>query len=71
MGDFNDAQQRATDLDERVLADAKAISDDYADLVSLSARQSLAVDITVSRNSDGGFNTSDVMTFMRDTGNSQ
>lgn len=71
MGDFSNAQQRAIDLDERVLADARAISDDYADLISLSARQSLAVDITVSRSRDGGFNTSDIMTFMRDIGNSR
>ncbi|KAF9039547.1 DUF1793-domain-containing protein [Hymenopellis radicata] len=71
LGDFDNAQQRATDLDDKLLSDAKAVSTDYADLVSLAARQALAVDITVSHGSDGTFNTSDVMTFMRDTGNSR
>ena len=53
------------------MSDARQISDTYADLVTLAARQALAVDITVSKDSQGQWNTSDVMTFMRDVGNSR
>ncbi|KAK0481474.1 hypothetical protein IW261DRAFT_1681366, partial [Armillaria novae-zelandiae] len=71
LGDFSDAKQRAIDLDNRIMSDARQISDNYADLVTLAARQALAVDITVSKDSKGQWNTSDVMTFMKDVGNSR
>ncbi len=51
------------------MSDARQISDNYADLVTLAARQALAVDITMSKDSQGQWNTSDVMTFMKDVGN--
>ncbi|KAK0233866.1 hypothetical protein IW262DRAFT_1505074 [Armillaria fumosa] len=69
--DFSDAKQRAIDLDNRIMSDARQISDNYVDLVTLAARQALAVDITVSKDSKGQWNTSDVMTFMKDVGNSR
>ena len=53
------------------MSDARQISDNYADLVTLAARQALAVDITMSKDSQGQWNTSDVMTFMKDVGNSR
>ena len=53
------------------MSDARQISDNYADLVALAARQALAVDITVSKDSAGQWNTSDIMTFMKDVGNSR
>ncbi|PBK76561.1 hypothetical protein ARMSODRAFT_875663 [Armillaria solidipes] len=71
LSDFSDAKQRAIDLDNKIMSDARQISDNYADLVTLAARQALAVDITVSKNSEGQWNTSDVMTFMKDVGNSR
>ncbi|KAK0481513.1 hypothetical protein IW261DRAFT_1681573 [Armillaria novae-zelandiae] len=70
LSDFSNAKQRAIDLDNKIVSDARQISDSYADLVTLAARQALAVDITVSKDSQGQWNTSDIMTFMRDVGNS-
>ncbi|KAK0199092.1 hypothetical protein F5146DRAFT_120113 [Armillaria mellea] len=71
LTDFSNAKQRAIDLDNKIMSDARQISDNYADLVTLAARQALAVDITVSKDSKGQWNTSDVMTFMKDVGNSR
>ncbi|KAK0481511.1 hypothetical protein IW261DRAFT_1606804 [Armillaria novae-zelandiae] len=71
LSDFSNAKQRAIDLDNKIVSDARQISDSYADLVTLAARQALAVDITVSKDSQGQWNTSDVMSFMRDVGNSR
>ncbi|KAK0233832.1 hypothetical protein IW262DRAFT_113460 [Armillaria fumosa] len=71
LDDFPNAKQRAIALDNKTMSDARQISDNYADLVTLAARQALAVDITVSKDSTGQWNTSDIMTFMRDVGNSR
>ncbi|PBK76596.1 hypothetical protein ARMSODRAFT_948409 [Armillaria solidipes] len=71
LSDFSNAKQRAINLDNKITSDARQISDNYADLVTLAARQALAVDITVSKDNEGQWNTSDVMTFMRDVGNSR
>ncbi|KAG7452128.1 uncharacterized protein BT62DRAFT_990443 [Guyanagaster necrorhizus] len=71
LSDFSNARQRAIDLDDKIVSDARQVSDNYADLVTLAARQALAVDITVSKDSEGQWNTSDVMTFMKDVGNSR
>ena len=54
------------------MRDASAISNNYADLVALGARQAMAgVDITVSKGTDNAWNISDVKVFMKDTGVSQ
>ncbi|KAK0466307.1 uncharacterized protein EV420DRAFT_1261099 [Desarmillaria tabescens] len=71
LNDFSNAKQRAIDLDNKIMSDTRRVSDNYADLVALAARQALAVDITVSRDSNGQWNTSDVMSFMRDMGDSR
>ncbi|KAK0500707.1 hypothetical protein EDD18DRAFT_1434560 [Armillaria luteobubalina] len=68
LNDFPNAKQRAIALDSKIVSDARQISDNYADLVTLAARQALAVDITVSKDSTGQWNTSDIMTFMKDVG---
>ncbi|PBK93234.1 DUF1793-domain-containing protein [Armillaria gallica] len=70
LSDFSDAKQRAINLDNKIISEARQISDNYADLVALAARQALAVDITVSKDSDDQWNTSDVMTFMKGIGDS-
>ena len=58
--------ERAQSFDAQVQADADKISSDYAGLVALSIRQTFgATEITLSKNSGGTFNTSDVMTFMK------
>ena len=70
--DTNDAHDRAAALDQKIVNDAKAISDEYADIVSLATRQVMgSLDITVSTGSDGKANASDVMIFMKDIGTSQ
>ncbi|KAJ7189656.1 hypothetical protein GGX14DRAFT_484556 [Mycena pura] len=70
--DFPAARDRALALDQQILQDAGAVSQNYADLVSLATRQTMAgVELTVSTNSTGGWDTSDVMAFMKDVGNSQ
>ncbi len=56
----------AISFDLKVNTDASKISSDYASIVELSVRQVLgATEITVSRNADGSFNTSDVLIFMK------
>ncbi|KAK0211017.1 hypothetical protein DFS33DRAFT_345734 [Desarmillaria ectypa] len=68
--DFSNTKQRAIDLDNKVMSGARQISDNYADLVALAARQALTADITVFKDSEGQWNMLDVMTFMKDVGNS-
>ncbi|KAK0496795.1 hypothetical protein EDD18DRAFT_1386124 [Armillaria luteobubalina] len=70
LSDFSEAKQRAIALDNSTISNASQISDDYADLVGLAARQALAVDITVSKDHDNRWNMSDVMTFMKGVGDS-
>ncbi|PIL37079.1 hypothetical protein GSI_00771 [Ganoderma sinense ZZ0214-1] len=65
--DYADALLRAQAFDAKVKADASKISSDYADIVALSVRQAFgSIEITVSKDSSGNFNTSDVMTFMKE-----
>lgn len=65
MGDYSNALVRAKAFDAKVNADATKISADYASIVALSIRQGFgAIKTTVSRTS-GGFNTSDVLVFMK------
>ncbi|KAJ7884201.1 DUF1793-domain-containing protein [Mycena olivaceomarginata] len=72
MADFPAARARAIELDQKILKDAAAVSQDYADLVSLATRQAMAgIEITLSMLQDGSFNLSDVKAFMKDVGNSQ
>lgn len=56
----------ASELDAKVLADSAKISPNYADVVALSIRQfAAATEFTVSRGSDGAFNTSDLLAFQK------
>lgn len=67
LGDFSAALSRAKTFDAQVQKDASAISADYASIVALSIRQGFgATEITVSKDSSGKFNTSDVMMFMKE-----
>ncbi|KAF8869185.1 hypothetical protein BD779DRAFT_1458126, partial [Infundibulicybe gibba] len=66
--DFPNALQRAVELDQKITSDALSISQDYADLVSLSVRQTVgSIDITTSRGLSGQWNTSD-HDFMKSVG---
>jgi hypothetical protein len=72
MSDFPAARARALALDQQILQDAAAVSQNYADLVSLGTRQAMAgVEITVPLMQGGSLNLSDVKAFMKDVGNSK
>ncbi|KAG6873728.1 hypothetical protein C0995_011547 [Termitomyces sp. Mi166 len=67
LKDYSGALSRAQMLDSRVNSDASKISADYADLVTLSIRQAIgAMEITISKNSDGTWNTSDIIIFLKE-----
>jgi hypothetical protein len=66
MAEYGDALARNSRFDAQVQSDAMAISADYAAIVALSIRQTLgAIEITISKNSDNSFNSSDVLVFMK------
>ncbi len=66
LEDYNNAVIRANQFDSMVSNDANRISSDYASLVALSVRQTFgAIEITVPQRSDGSFDTSNVLTFMK------
>ena len=68
---FSDIQARAIAFDEAVMGNASKVSSHYVDLVSLATRQTLgSLDITVSTDSTGQPNASDVRIFMKDLGSS-
>ncbi|KAA1466346.1 DUF1793-domain-containing protein [Dentipellis sp. KUC8613] len=67
LGDYAGALQRAQQFDSKVNSDASKISSDYAAIVALSLRQTFgATELTISRGSNGQWNTSDVMMFMKE-----
>ncbi|KAJ3854470.1 hypothetical protein EV368DRAFT_36676 [Lentinula lateritia] len=69
LADYSNATDRANKLDQQIMNAAQTVSSEYADLVAFGARQAMASsDITVAKNSDGTYNTSDVKAFQRDTG---
>ena len=66
LDDYANALTRANAFDMQVQSDASNISDDYAAISALSVRQAFgATEITIGKTSDGSFNTSDVMMFMK------
>ncbi|KAI0705087.1 hypothetical protein C8T65DRAFT_240266 [Cerioporus squamosus] len=72
LADYPAAHGRAVDLDKRILGDAAKISPQYADLVSLVARQVMgSLDFTVLGGSGTGGNATDVKAFMKDIGSTQ
>ncbi len=71
MSGFTNARKEATALDNMISSDAETVSDDYSELISLSARQAMALDYTVAKGSDGNWNKSDIMVFAKDVGTSR
>ncbi|TRM62817.1 hypothetical protein BD626DRAFT_41413 [Schizophyllum amplum] len=68
IADYDDAVKRADALDSKIMDAAGYVSSDYADLVALGARQTLAgVEWTTNDNNDAD----DVLAFMRQSGDSQ
>lgn len=69
LADFDTKLQNAINLDAQVQADGLLVSQDYADLLALSLRQVMAsIDIVVPLGSDGHFNISATMAFMKNMG---
>ncbi|THH14879.1 hypothetical protein EW146_g5515 [Bondarzewia mesenterica] len=67
IGDYADALSRAKEFDAQVDSDASKISADYSSIVALSVRQTFgATEITISKGSNGQWNTSDVLVFMKE-----
>ncbi|KAG9223493.1 hypothetical protein CCMSSC00406_0006985 [Pleurotus cornucopiae] len=67
--DFPNARDRAVALDEKLTGEARKVSDQYADLVSLATRQTLGgLEFTTSRMLDGSYDPSDLQIFMKDIG---
>ncbi|GBE79652.1 DUF1793-domain-containing protein [Sparassis latifolia] len=67
LGDYNAALIRAQALDAQINSDASQISSNYSAVVALSVRQTYGgIEITVSKNSAGQHNTSDVMVFLKE-----
>ncbi|KAN0093261.1 protein of unknown function (DUF1793) domain containing protein [Tylopilus felleus] len=65
--DYPDALLRAQVFDQKVERDASAISSNYAGVVQLSIRQAFgAMELTISKNADGSWNTSDVLMFLKE-----
>ncbi|PWY98696.1 DUF1793-domain-containing protein [Testicularia cyperi] len=73
INDFDNALANAKKFDEQVVADSKAavgggeVGDKYAAITTLSLRQAFATfEITVSMGSDGKYNTSDTLLFLKE-----
>ncbi|TFK45401.1 DUF1793-domain-containing protein [Heliocybe sulcata] len=67
MADYDNALSVAKAFDSQVQSDASKVSSSYADIVALSIRQALAtVELTISKDGDGSWNTSDVMMFLKE-----
>ncbi|KAH9899948.1 DUF1793-domain-containing protein [Cubamyces lactineus] len=67
LNDYENALARAKAFDAQVNQDAAKVSTDYAAIVALSIRQTFgATEITVSKTGSGGYNTSDIMVFMKE-----
>ncbi|CCM05724.1 uncharacterized protein FIBRA_07956 [Fibroporia radiculosa] len=69
LSDYSNAETRAEDLDNQLMQASSSISNEYSQIVSLAARQTFgSIDITVANGTDGNWNTSDVMIFMKNMG---
>ena len=66
LNDYSSAVARAEAFDAQVKSDASNISTEYADWVALAVRQAFgAIEFTISKDSSGKFNTSDILVFMK------
>jgi hypothetical protein len=64
--DYSAALGRAQAFDQKLQSDASAISSNYAGVVALSVRQAFgALELTLSKNSDGSWNTDDILMFLK------
>ncbi|EJD03589.1 DUF1793-domain-containing protein [Fomitiporia mediterranea MF3/22] len=69
LNDFPRAQSVAAQFDARISSAGRTISQSYADLLALSARQVMgSLDITISKAADGSWKMWDLMVFMKNMG---
>ncbi|KLO16076.1 DUF1793-domain-containing protein [Schizopora paradoxa] len=69
LSDFDSLLLNSIAIDNAVRADGLSISPEYPDILATSLRQVMAsMEITISVGSDGHWNTSDVMSFMKNMG---
>lgn len=73
LNDFDAARRRADAFDEKITSAAKAVSTNYAHLVSLATRLVIgSTEVTVPTNlAARTWNDSDIMTFVKDNGRSR
>lgn len=66
LGRYSTALANANAFDAKISSDAGKISSNYAGIAELSVRQALgAIEITISKSSNGAWNTNDVLVFMK------
>ena len=69
LNDFANASSRAQALDKMILQNATSVSGLLGDLVSLAIAQVYgSTQLTIGTGAGGGFNSSDVMMFMKNIG---
>jgi len=68
LDDYPKAFQAAIEIDNKILDDARRLAgDDYAAIVSLSARQAVgAMELTIGKDSAGNFDPSDIAIFSKE-----
>jgi len=71
LDDYSNATTRANAFDTQVNSDASKISANYSGLVQLSVRQAFgAIESTISKDSAGEYDTSDIMAFIKEISSS-
>lgn len=69
LDDFSRAQSAAASFDAQLREAGLQFSENYANLLALTARQVMGtIDITISKDINGNWNTSDVKIFMKNIG---
>ncbi|KAL1732988.1 hypothetical protein EV714DRAFT_205674, partial [Schizophyllum commune] len=71
IADYDDAATRADSFDAKLMSAAGGVSSNYADLIALGTRQTFAgAEFTVPQG-DNGYDASDVLAFMKQSGDSE
>lgn len=69
LDDFSRAQSAAQAFDAQLVSAGQLYSSEYAELVSLTARQVMgSMDITIAKSDSGDWNLTDVKVFMKNMG---
>lgn len=67
--DFDNAKSHALDVDNKIIGASSGVSSLLPNVVSLVARQAIgATELTVASGTDGKWNTTDIMMFMKNVG---